>query len=213
MNNAPMDVAMKMVRAATPIMAEIAGATIFERMERNEIRKRRRRSESPADRSNLICRMERTIRQQTQEITQLHQTVGHLANMVETWAARKVVHRLAMMTWMQQREQKWDTRIEDNPLLGARITIMIVQTMKGVAQGQEARETESKMTARTDGGGLESSKHACTMREEGPEERQQQQPQPKPKSKRQLKPPPEPQPAPKPDLAPTPSTSWETAPP
>jgi len=33
--------------------------------------------------------MERTIRQQAQELTQLHQTVGHLANLWEVLAARE----------------------------------------------------------------------------------------------------------------------------
>jgi len=40
-----------------------------------------------------------------------------------------------MMTWMQEREQKWDARHEDNKLWGAGITNMIAKTMKGVAQG------------------------------------------------------------------------------
>jgi len=39
-SNAPMDVAIEMATAATPIVAETAGADIFEQMERNENGKR-----------------------------------------------------------------------------------------------------------------------------------------------------------------------------
>jgi len=46
--DAPMDVATKMATAVTAIATETAGATIFEKMERNENGKRRRRSEAPA---------------------------------------------------------------------------------------------------------------------------------------------------------------------
>ena len=105
-----MDVAMEMATAATSIAAETAGATIFEPMERNENGKRRRRSEAPAAPSDWRSRMERTIRQQAQELTQLHRTVGQLANLVEARAAREQAQRLAIMTWMQEREQKWDAR-------------------------------------------------------------------------------------------------------
>jgi len=185
-SNAPMDVAMEMAMAATATAAETAGATIFEPMETNENRKQRNRSEDRAAPSDWRSRMERTIRQQAQQLTQLHQTVGHLANLVEAQAAREVAEWLAMMTWIQEREQKWDARHEDDKLWGEGITNMIAKTMKGVAQGQEGREREREMTARTDGGGLEASQLADTMREEGPEERQQPQQHPKPKPKQQL---------------------------
>jgi len=121
--------------------------------------------------------MERTIPQQAQELTQLHRWVGHLTNLVEARAARKKAQWLAMMTWMQQREQKWDARYEDDKVWGAGITNMIAKTMKGVAQGQEEREREREVTARTDGGGLEASQHADTMQGEGPNEGQQPQQQ------------------------------------
>jgi len=45
-SDAPMDVAMEMATAATPVAAETAGTTIVEPMERNENGKRRRRSEA-----------------------------------------------------------------------------------------------------------------------------------------------------------------------
>jgi len=41
--------------------------------------------------------MERTIRQQAQKLMQLHQTVGHLTNLVEAQAAREEAQWLAMM--------------------------------------------------------------------------------------------------------------------
>jgi len=92
-----------------------------------------------------------------------------------------------MMTWMEEREQKWDARYEDDKVWGVGITNMIAKTMKGVAQGKERREREREVTARTNGGGLEASQHADTTRKEGQEERQQLQLLPKPKPKRQLK--------------------------
>jgi len=109
-SDAPMDVAMEMATAAPPIAAETVGAAIFEPMERNENGKRRKTSERLAAPSDWRSRMERTIRHQAQELTQLHQTVGHLANLVEARAAREEAQRLAMLTWMQEREQKWDAR-------------------------------------------------------------------------------------------------------
>ena len=130
--------------------------------------------------------------------------------MVEALEAHEEAQRLAMTMWMQEREQKWDARHEDDRLWGAGIKNMIEKTMKGVAQGQEGREREREMTARTDGRGLEASQHADTMREEGPEERQLPQQKPKPKPKLQLNLQPRMQPAPKHRSAPTPARRWET---
>jgi len=154
--------------------------------------------------------MERTIQQQAQEPMQMHRTVGHLANLVEARAAREEAQRLAKMTWMQEREQKWEARYEDDKMWGAGIPNMITKTMKGVAQGQEETGRERDVTARTDGGGLEASQHADTTREEGPEGRQQPQQQPKPKPKLQFKRQPTPQLAPKRKSGPTPARRWET---
>jgi hypothetical protein len=76
-SDAPVDVATEMTTAET------AGATMFEPIERNENGKRRRRSEAPATPSDWRSRMERTMQQQAQELTQLHRTVGHLTNLVQ----------------------------------------------------------------------------------------------------------------------------------
>jgi len=54
-----MDVVMEMATRPTPIAAETAAATIFEPMERNENRKRRRRSEAKATARDWRSRMER----------------------------------------------------------------------------------------------------------------------------------------------------------
>ena len=124
-----MDVAIETATPVTAIAAETAGATIFEPMERNEHGKRRRGSEAPAAPSDWRRRMQWTIRQQAQELTQLHQAVGHLANQVEARAAREEAPRLAMMTWMQERQQKMDARYEDDKVWGAGITNLIAKTM------------------------------------------------------------------------------------
>jgi len=79
--------------------------------------------------------MEQTTRQQAQELLQLHQPVGHLANLVKAMADREEAQPLAKMGWMEEKEQKWDTRYEDDKVWGAGITKMITKTMKCVAQG------------------------------------------------------------------------------
>ena len=104
---------------------------------------------------------------------------------------------------MQEREQKWDARHEDDKLWGAGITNMIANVVKRVAPSQEAREKKRVKTAKMDGGGLEASQHADTTQEGGPEKRQQLQQQLKPKL--QLKLQPKRQHEPKPKLAPAPS--------
>jgi hypothetical protein len=139
-SDSPVDGAMEMATAAKSIVTETAGATIFEPMERNENGKRRGRSEAPAAPSDWGSRMERTLWQQAQELTQPHPTVGHPANLVEARATREEEQQLAITTWMQEREQKWDARYEDDKVWGAGITNMIVNTMKGVAPGQAERE-------------------------------------------------------------------------
>jgi len=110
-----MDMAMEITTEATPTAA---GKTLFEPMERKENRKRRRSSEAPAAPSDWRSRMERTMRQQAQELTQLHRTVGHLTNLVQAQAARKEAQWSGMSTWMQEREQKWDAHHEDDKLWG-----------------------------------------------------------------------------------------------
>jgi hypothetical protein len=122
-SDAPVEVAMEMTTAET------AGATMLEPMERNENGKRRRRSEAPATPSDWRSRMERTMRQQAQELTQLHRTVGHLTNLVQAQAACEEAQWLGMRTWMQEREQKWDARHEDDKLWAAGITDMIAKIM------------------------------------------------------------------------------------
>jgi len=79
------------------------GRNQFEPMEGNENGKQRRRSEAPATPSNWRSRMERTMQQQAQELTQLHRTVGHLTNLVQAQAAREEAQWLGMRTWMQER--------------------------------------------------------------------------------------------------------------
>jgi hypothetical protein len=77
-SDTPMDVAMEMAMAATPVAAEIAGTTIVEPMPRNENGKRRRRSGAVVTAvapSDWRSRMKRTMQQQTQELTQLHWTI------------------------------------------------------------------------------------------------------------------------------------------
>ena len=210
----PIGVAREMATAATPCAAETSGAPVVEPMERNKNRMRSRRSEALATAmvpSAWKSRTERSMPQQAQELTQLHQTVGHLTNLLEAQAAREKAQWRGMITSMQEREQKWDTRQVDDTLWGDGITNMIATVMTGVAPGQEARGKERDKTTRMDGGGLEASQHADTTQERGQEKLQQRKQQLKPRL--QLKPQPEPQHKPKPKSAPTPGRWWETVPP
>ena len=210
-SDAPIDVAMEMVTAATSIAAETAATTILEPIGGNYNGKRTGRSQAPAAPSDWRSRMERTIRQQAQELMHLHLTVGHLANLWEVRAPCEEEQWQGIIMWMQEWEQRWVAIHEDDKLWGAGIKNMIAMVMSGVAACQEGSGKETEMTARTDGGGLEASLHAATTRDKGQEKRQHLQQQPKPKP--QLKLQPNPQPTPKPKSAHTPARQWETVPP
>jgi hypothetical protein len=204
LSDPPKDVAMELTMVATSSATETAGATISEQMKRNENGKRRRRRVDPAAPSNWRSPMERTIRQQVQELSRLYRTVGHRAYLLEAWAALEEAQWLRKMLSMHESEQKWDTHYEDNQLWGAGITNMIVKAMHGVAPGRKGGEKERGMNARTDSGGLEASHRADRTRAERPEQRHLPQQQLKPKWQQKLKP--KPQPEPKLNSAPTPAT-------
>jgi len=102
-SDTPMDMEMEMTTAATPTATETASGTMFELTERTENGKWRRTSKAPATPSDWRSRMERTMPQQGQELTQLHGTVQHLTNLVPAQAACKEVQWLGMRTWMQER--------------------------------------------------------------------------------------------------------------
>jgi hypothetical protein len=96
--DAPMDLVMEIATAATSTALVTAGVSIFEPEQSNKHGKRRMRREALAALSNSGSRKERTIRQQAQELTQLHQTVGHHAILVKARTACEGVQRLAIMT-------------------------------------------------------------------------------------------------------------------
>jgi len=116
-----------------------------------------------------------------------------------------------MMTWMKEREQKWDTRHEDDKLWWARITTSIAKALKKEEPGQEVREKETANTSGMDGGGLEALQHADRMQDEGPEKRQHLQQQPK--CRQELKLQLQPQHERRPKSPPTSASWWETVPP
>jgi len=67
-SNTPIVVVMEMATEATAITTDIAGATLFEPIERNENSKRSRRSVAPLAPSDWKSRMERTIKQYAHEL-------------------------------------------------------------------------------------------------------------------------------------------------
>jgi len=157
-----------MATAATPTTAVTVGATINEPMQRNENGMRRRTSKALVPTvapSDWRSRMGRTMRQQAQELMQLHRTVGHQTHLLDAQSARKEAQWRGVMTWMQDREQKWNTSHKDDKLWGAGVRIMIAKVMKGVAPGLEGREKQRDKTVRMDGWGPEASQHADTTQE------------------------------------------------
>jgi len=129
-SDAPMDMAMELMRAVTPTAT---GATTVEAMERNENRKRRRKRDAPATAvapRDFRSRMEKPMRQNVQELTQLHRTFGHLTNLFQAQAAPEYAQWFGMTTWLQETEQMWDARHEDDKLCGAGTTNISVKVMQ-----------------------------------------------------------------------------------
>jgi hypothetical protein len=122
-----------LMTGSTPTIAATA-----EPQERNQNQKRPT-SEAPKAIGDWRSRMKRTVRQQAQELTQLHRTIEHLAKSLEAYAACEEAQQLGVKTWMEEREEKWDFRHEDNILWAAGITYTIAEVMKAAASDQAAR--------------------------------------------------------------------------
>jgi len=102
-SDASMDVSMEIAPAATLIAAETVSANTFEPIERNGNGMRRKRSKAlatPLAPNDWMSRQQRTMRQQAQELTQLHQTVGHVAYLLVAQATHKESQLYGMMTSM-----------------------------------------------------------------------------------------------------------------
>ena len=204
----------------TPIVANTASTATLEPTERNENGKRRR-SETPAaamSPGDWRSRMDRTVQQQACELAQLHRTVTMMATMLGTQTALQETQWRSMSTWLEEREEKWETRHQDDVLWSTGITNMVAKVMAGMKSGGQ-KETGTG-TRDTDNGGLEASQHADPTQIGGPEkpkENQQLQPklQPKPQPKPESKPIPRPTPKTTPTPTPTPAPTrwWETVPP
>ncbi|KAF8538259.1 hypothetical protein BDD12DRAFT_885699 [Trichophaea hybrida] len=122
-NGTPGDVSM------TRVAPTITSATAAEPLERNENGKRQRSegpdvSKAPGD---WRSRMERTVRQQAQELAQLHRTARQLTNLLEAHAAREEVQWAGVKAWMEEREEKWEFRHEESVLLAAGISNMVAE--------------------------------------------------------------------------------------
>jgi hypothetical protein len=60
--------------------------------------------------------MERTVRQQPQELAQLHRTAKQITNLLEGHAAREETQWAGVQACMEEREGKWEFRHEENML-------------------------------------------------------------------------------------------------
>ena len=129
-SDAPIDMAMEMATAVTPIAAETAGEDTLEPMERNENGKRRRRSEVLAATWALgdwRSQMERAAQQQASELAQLHRTVAKMGNMLETHTALQVAQWRGMKLRLEEKEKTRDASHPDDLLWGECITDMVAR--------------------------------------------------------------------------------------
>ena len=144
-----------------------------EELEHNETGKRLNSgpeaSRAPSDWRSC---MERTMRQQAQEQTQMHPTVGQLAYLLEAPESCEEAQWPGMITWMQEREQMRDSWHERYKLLWAGIIIPTVMVKKGVTPGQEVSGKDTEKTAKMDSGVLQASWGADTPQDGRPEEHQ-----------------------------------------
>jgi hypothetical protein len=97
--------------------------------------------------------MDRTVRQQEREVTELHQTIDRMARMLQAQAALEEAQGLSMKEWLEDRETKWDERHKDNVLWGTGIAEMTAEVqakarVREAAQAQEPRMEETDETAR-----------------------------------------------------------------
>ena len=170
--------AMEMVTTVTPIAAENIRATIFQLMETNEIRMRRRRSEAPASTlapKNCRSRIEQAAEQEATKVAQLDRTIGKMVNMLDGQTSLQAAQWREMKTCLEKTQEKWDASHQDDVLSGRGITGMVPRVLAATEGGQREREERK---ADTDGAGLEASIHSDATQTGGPEkpeERQQSQ--------------------------------------
>ena len=160
--------------------------------------------------------MERTVRQQARDLTQLHQTIDSMMRMLEAHTAREEAQWCGMKAWLEDRETKWDNRHRDNVLWGAGIADITTKVL-GKARvrepvlTQEGGKDERNETARPDSGGPGASQHASAVQGGEPEKRRlQQQTKPKPKLQLKQQPKQQQQHEPRPKPTPAPARRWET---
>lgn len=97
-----------MATAVTFIPADTAGVYPRELMETNENGTLRSRSEIPAYAGalgNWRSRMKSAAQQQARELPELHRTVSHMANMLETPTALQEVQWRGMKWWLEEKRK------------------------------------------------------------------------------------------------------------
>jgi len=89
--------------------------------------------------------MERTVRQQVRDVTQLHQTIDRMARMVQAHAASNEALRLGMEEWLEDRERKQDELHNDNVLWRTGITVMTTQVLAKARVSETAPAQEKRL--------------------------------------------------------------------
>jgi hypothetical protein len=135
--------------------------------------------------------MERTVRNQACDVTQLHQSINGMVRMLEAHAVREEVQWCGMNEWLRDREMNCDDRHRDDTLWGVSIIDMPPKLLANTRVSEalpthDGRKDERIETTTHDGKCLGALQNASPMQGGKPEKRHLQQ-QPKPKPKMQLK--------------------------
>jgi hypothetical protein len=86
--------------------------------------------------------MERAVRQQAQELAQLHRTTRQLTNLLEAHAAQEEAQWAGVKAWMEEREERWEFRHEENVLWAAGISRLVAEITKEKKKREVQREIQ-----------------------------------------------------------------------
>ena len=127
----------------TTSMSFMAARTQWKR-NKNGKRVRSETSESASARADWRSQIDRTMCQQTREVTQLHQTIDRMARISEAHMAREEAHSLSIKESLEDKETRWDGRHTNNELWGTGITDKTAKVLAKTTVGEVAPVQEEK---------------------------------------------------------------------
>jgi len=81
--------------------------------------------------------MDRYVQQQARKLEQFHRTVTMMATLLGTPTALQETQCQSMSTWLDEREDKWETRHHDDGLWSTGITKMVAKVTGGMKTGSQ----------------------------------------------------------------------------